>query len=161
MRAVLLTLVLLVASPLAACGYQAGQIAGGGRTLFIPPFVNTTWRRDLERDLTRAVHQEVLSRSGYSLAGDGAELVMTGRLVEVAEGVLSEAENAEIRESSVRMVVEITVVETATGRTVVDKVRLSERKSFAPVKGETVRTAENAAIRALAERIVYTLSGGW
>jgi hypothetical protein len=57
--------------------------------------------------------------------------------------------------------VEITIGESGTGRKVVDKVRLSERRAFAPVKGETVRTAENAAIRALAERIVYTLSGGW
>ncbi|MCU0726520.1 MAG: LPS assembly lipoprotein LptE [Planctomycetes bacterium] len=159
--AVLGALLSCLALPAAGCGYSAGQAAGGGKSIAVPLFTNTTFRRDLERDLTRAVHQELRTRSGYALRSEPADLVLTGKVVEIAEGVLSEYEGAEIRESSVRIVAEITVTDSRTGEKIVDRLRVAERRSFAPVKGESVRSAESAAIRGLAERIVSTLEAGW
>jgi hypothetical protein len=145
----------------AGCGYHAGHLSGDGRSIAVPLFENTTFRRDLERDLTRAIHQEIRTRTDHALRAETADLVLTGKVIEIAEGVLSEYEGSEIRESSVQIVAEITVTETATGEKLVDRLRVAERRSFAPVKGESVRSAENAAIRGLAERIVEALDAGW
>jgi hypothetical protein len=38
---------------------------------------------------------------------------------------------------------------------------VSSRKSFAPGKGESIRTAESAAMREIARRIVYSLAREW
>ncbi len=153
--------ILLALLSVTACGYEMGHVAGGGRTISVPLFANETWRRDIERDVTRAVEQEIRTRTDYTLATGDADLLLEGKVVEIREGVLSEYEGAEIRESSVQIVAEITVTDRTTGAKIVDKQRISERKSFAPVKGETLRSAETAATRTLAERIVYALATGF
>jgi outer membrane lipopolysaccharide assembly protein LptE/RlpB len=155
--------------PLAAlltigCGYQSGQVVpAGGRTIAVPLFTNRTYRPDLERDLTRAVQQEIVARTGFHIVDEAADpdLVLVGRLVSVSEEVLSQRSRGRIRESSVLVTAVVTVEDRRTGEKAVEKVRLTERQAFAPVKGESLRTAEVAAMRGLAERIVYTLSAAW
>ena len=157
---------LILAALLAvSCGYSIGPVApgAGGRTIAVPAFENTTYRRDLERDLTRAVREEILARSDCRLVeiSDHPDLVLTGTLVEVDERVLSESEGGELRESSVAVTAMVTLSDTRTGELLLDRSRLTEREPFVPAKGGSIRTAENAALRTLAERIVYSLSPGW
>ncbi|MHC4473638.1 MAG: LPS assembly lipoprotein LptE [Planctomycetota bacterium] len=154
----------LVALLVAGCGYQAGQVVpGDGRTIAVPLFRNLTYRRDLERDLTRAVQQEILSRTRYHLVDEASDpdLVLKGRLLRVSEELLTQRSRGRIRESSVIVTVVVTVEDRRTGERPVAKVRLTERQAFVPVKNESLRTAEVAAMRGLAERIVYTLSAPW
>ena len=69
--------------PLAACGYSAGQVTSGeGRSIAVPLFKNQTYRRDLERDLTRAVQQEIVARTDFHLINESADpdLVIKGKL---------------------------------------------------------------------------------
>jgi outer membrane lipopolysaccharide assembly protein LptE/RlpB len=146
----------------AGCGYSAGQVAGGdGRSISVPMFVNTTFRRDLERDLTRFVREEIRNRSGYRVSGENPDLVLTGKIVSISEDVLSERTRGQIRESSVLVEVEITVVDARTGKTVVPTRTIAERQSFVPVKNESIRTAEIEAMRSISERIVYSLDSDW
>jgi lipopolysaccharide assembly LptE-like protein len=156
-------LVAIVLATLGGCGYQAGHVAeGNGERLCVPLFSNETFRRDQEKDLTRAVHEEFAARTGYHLVSEEqADLVLTGRLVDLTEGVISERDNSVIRVSSVLVTVEVTVTNRKTGEQVVEPTVLKERQPFAPVKGESIRTAELAAYRILAERIVQLLSSQW
>ena len=170
MRRLLPALLLL---SLSACGYSAGQISPGeGRSIAVPLFTNQTYRRDLERDITRAVQQEIVARTDFHLIDESSDpdLVITGKLVEVTEDLLSQRSEGRIRESSVIVTVVITVEDRRTGEKPVNKIRLTERQAFVPpavetdrivLKGESVRSAEIAAMRGLAERIVYTLSAPW
>jgi outer membrane lipopolysaccharide assembly protein LptE/RlpB len=148
---------------LAGCGYQSGQISSGqGQTLAVPLFGNETFRRNLEKDLTRAVHQEISARTGYHLVAEAnADLLMEGRIVDIREALISEREKGIVRESSVIVKVEIRVTDRKTGKLVVERTVLEDRQPFVPVTGESLRTAEVAAFRNLAEKIVYTLSAGW
>ncbi|MEN8148412.1 MAG: LPS assembly lipoprotein LptE [Planctomycetota bacterium] len=158
--------ILLFLVPL-SCGYSAGQISSGrGRTLAIPMFTNRTLRRDLERDLTRFVREEAAARTSYSLVdGSAADVVVTGKLVDVNEDVLSDRSKGGIRESSVVFTVVVTVTDRtgnrSGGRKIVDGRRMVERASFVPVKGESLRTAEVLVMRRIAERVVYSLSSEW
>lgn len=149
---------------LAACGYQSGQVTGGdGRSIAIPVAVNRTYRRDLERDLTRALHEEVRNRTRFRLVSeaDDPDLLLTTSLRRAKESVLSERDRAELRESSVQITVNVTVLDLRSGEKVLLDAPFMERQSFAPLKGESIRTAEVAAMRTLAERIVYSLADGW
>ena len=159
MRCLLLAVVLL-----AGCGYRMGQDVGGdGRSIAVPVFRNETLRRDLERDFTRFVREEIRSRSGFRLVDEsaGPDLVLTGNLVSMEEQVLSETDTGGIRESSVVFEVSVTVRERGVETPVVDGREFIERQAFTGLKGESIRTAETTAMRTLAERIVYTLSPGW
>jgi len=154
---------LAIALVAAACGYSAGQVSSGrGKTLAIPMFENQTLRRDLERDLTRFIRDEAAARTSYSLvSGTGADMVVTGRLADVEEDVLSDRSKGRIRESSVTFTVFITVSDRESEEPIFDNERIVERATFVPEKGESIRTAEILVMRRIAERVVYSLSSQW
>jgi hypothetical protein len=154
---------LVLAVLLAGCGYQSGQIASGkGQSLAVPMFQNETFRRDLEKDLTRIVHQEISARTNYHLVSrERADLLLEGQIVELREAAISEREGGIIRESSVIVRVSFRITNLKTGEVVVERTELRERQPFVPVTGESVRSAETAAFRVLAEKIVYSLQAGW
>jgi outer membrane lipopolysaccharide assembly protein LptE/RlpB len=161
MRLAIPVLVLVVAT---SCGYTAGQITSGeGRTVAIPMFQNMTYRRDLERDLTRFVRDEITARTSYTVAGDpaGADVVVVGKLMDVEEDVLSDRSKGRIRESSVAFTVELTITDRTGGESVVTNRRIIERAAFVPMKGESIRSAEIAVMRKIGERVVYSLESEW
>jgi outer membrane lipopolysaccharide assembly protein LptE/RlpB len=148
----------------AACGYSTGSLAPQGRrTIAVPVFENPTRRHDLEWELTRAVVEEIHSRTNLLVVdpNDSPDLVLKGALVEVDEDVLSHADDQRIRESAYFLTAEVEVLDGRTGATVVKKGRVTERESFVPALGEDVRTAREEAGRALAERIVQRLEAAW
>ena len=154
---------LLVLTVLAGCGYSSGLVVpGDGRCIEVRMFENRTFRRDLERDQTRLVLEAVRARTGLRIAapGETADLVITGAIVAAEEQVLSERGKGELRESSVVLDVEFRVT-GSDGEPVVEPTRFTQRAAFAPVKSESVRTAELAAMREIAERIVYSLARDW
>jgi outer membrane lipopolysaccharide assembly protein LptE/RlpB len=149
---------------LAGCGYATGSMtAPGYRTIAVPIFDNATRRHDLEWELTRAVCEEIHARTALRVVGpdDSPDLVLKGALVDVDEDVLSHRRHERIRESAVFLTAEVEVVDAHTGKSVVPRERLTERESFVPVVGESVRTAREEADRTLAEKIVRRLETAW
>jgi outer membrane lipopolysaccharide assembly protein LptE/RlpB len=154
----------LVATLVAGCGYSAGSlVTQEHRTIGVPVFDNATRRKDLEWELTRAVVEEIQARTHLLVVDASAspDLMLEGSLLKVEEDVLSRRGRQRIRESSLHLTAEIQVTETATGKVMVERRKVTERESFVPVKGESVRTAREASTRALAERIVRQLESGW
>jgi outer membrane lipopolysaccharide assembly protein LptE/RlpB len=157
-------LLALAAAALAGCGYSTGQLVSPNyRTIAVPIFDNTTHRHDLEFELTRAVVEEIHSRTALRVVteADSPDLVMKGKLVDASEEVLSTEEDQRIRESTYFLTAEIEVVDGHSGKKVVKSSRVTERESFVPKIGEDVRTAREEAGRALAERIVERLESAW
>lgn len=157
-------LLLLAALAAPGCGYRGGPIAGGdGRSIEVRFFTNETYRRELHRDLSRHVAAEIRSRSGYRLADPSGspDLVLEGALVDVDEDVLSERGRGEIRESSVTLRARVVLRNARTGEAVAGPFVAESRRAFAPVMGESLRTAEEAAMKDLAEKIVYSLAESW
>src|SRR5436190_1005141 len=103
---------------LTACGYSTGSLAPKGRrTIAVPVFENPTRRHDLQFELTRAVVEEIGSRTSLRVVSpsDSPDLVLKGSLVEVDEDVLSHADDQRIRESAYFLTAEIEVVDARTG----------------------------------------------
>jgi hypothetical protein len=153
----------LAAAALVGCGYSTGSLVPDTyHTIAVPVFDNTTHRHDLEFELTRAVVEEIHSRTGLRVVSpsDSPDLVLKGTLVDASEEVLSSEEDQRIRESTYFLTAEVEVVDSA-GKRVVKRSRVTERESFVPKIGEDVRTAREEAGRALAERIVQRLESAW
>ena len=80
MRNVLLVLALFCSG----CGYalvgKGNFLPADAKTVHIPTFVNRTTRVELEQRVTRAVAEEMVSRSGLRLASapEGADLIVKG-----------------------------------------------------------------------------------
>lgn len=154
----------LLSAVLPACGYSTGALVPDDyHTIAVPVFENTTKRRDLEWALTRAVVEELHSRTHLKVVDldDDPDLVLHGSLMKAEEDLISGREHQRIRESAVFVTAEIEVEDPRTGKKLVDKTKVTERESFTAFKGEDQRTAREEATRTLAERIVQQLERGW
>ncbi len=163
-RARRLLALLLAAGALASCGYTTRSLVPeASRTIAVPVFVNRTRRHDLEWEVTRAVVAELQARTHLRVVpqDDGPDLVLEGELVEVDEDALSKRSLQRPRESVVFVGADVTVHDRRGGGDLVAKRRVTERESYAPVAGESVRTAREEAVRTLAESIVRQLEEAW
>jgi len=153
-------LLLAAAAALASCGYSLGPPGPvrGARTISLPVFENRTYRRGLEADLARAVLAEVQSRTRLRVVETGADVVLEGTITACDEILLSRGEDQTIRESTVLLTVEILLRDGRTGGALRPRDRISERESFVPSVGESLRSARAEAFRRLAADIVDRLA---
>ncbi len=149
---------------LSGCGYRVGSLVPSNHsTIAVPIFDNTTERHDLEWEVTRAVVEELQSRSHLVVVSerDNPDLVLTGTLVRVDEDLLSRRKYQRPRENALFLSADIAVTDAKTGQAVVAKKRVTERESYSPLVGESIRSARQEAVRTLAERVVQALEEGF
>jgi len=161
--------VFLMATALGACGYsfdrdrgQARLPAGSLPLVAVVPFDNVTFRRGLEFTLTRLLDDEIRARTTRARASpEDADWVLRGSIVRADERIYSEDNDDLVRESSIVMVVEVTLEDRAA-ETVLRTYSFTERVPFSHRAGrlQTVQQAEAEALREIAERIVYWLEAG-
>jgi outer membrane lipopolysaccharide assembly protein LptE/RlpB len=157
-------LLLALAVLVSACGYSTrSMVSEDYTTIAVPIFHNDTRRHDLEFEVTRAVVEELNARTHLKVISDAgaADLVLSGRLVDVDEDALSRRKKQRPRDSVVFVTAEIEVKDRATGESVVSPRRVTERESYSYVVQEDLRTSREEAVRALAERVVRQLEEGW
>jgi len=162
-------LALAAALAAAGCGYTWGAAATQERTgagslprVAVLPFDNDTFRRGLEMRLTRLVADEVRARSPQAAARPGeADWLLTGRITQATEQVLSEDRRDEVRESSFVVTAEVHMRDRATEK-VIRTYSMTESEPFSARAGRiaTLEQAQEQALRDLAERIVYALEAG-
>ena len=150
--------VLVLALGLAGCGYEAGWLRHeGDRTIAIDVIANDTFRREIEFFLTSRLQDEVQSRSGLRIASrDEADLLMTGRIVDVRERVVSETNTDDVFESNVTVWVTFRVVDRRTG-TLRKEFSLADTGQFLPAAGQTSDAGTAEAFTSLARRAVEQL----
>ena len=160
------TATLAVALVAAACGYRferdrslTPDADGTIPKVALMPFDTTSYRRGLEITLTQLVDDELRSRTGRApYAPDQAEILLGGTITRADERVISEDTNDVIVQSSFLIDVEVELKDRASG-TVVGTYTLTEREPYSDRVGRirTEQEAALAALRDLAERIVYLL----
>ena len=138
-----------------ACGYSAGPLTRSKeRRVHGPVFVNRTYWRDLEIDLTQQVLKELASRPGISIVPqERADIVLAGTIVDFQQRVLSEDTGNQVRESSAMTHVRIDLRDARTG-SVRRRYEVRDRAEFLAATGETLATATAESFFDLARRIV-------
>ena len=144
-----------LAAAVAGCGYSAGPLTRRiDQRVYVPIFVNQTYYRDIEIDLTRQVEKELASRPGISIAPqERADIVLAGTIVDYEQKVLSEDKDNVVRESSIVTRVRIDVKDARTGAVRRSYV-LSDRGAFMADRGETLTSATLESFAELSRHIV-------
>lgn len=155
-----LALLLGVSIACCGCGYSVGFKAPRDvRSISVPIFQNETFplRREVEYDLTRAIREEIQTRSDLRLVDDeAADMAVYGSITSFRERLVAEGRVDEKIESSI--VVEVSlIVEDYLARRQRKIPRVQVTEPLSVQIGETVDEARRRAIGNLAEKIVEQL----
>lgn len=171
MNRYLLILAFLCFSASSGCGYMLGTPAVQGvRTVHVPVFKNTSFRRNVDYLLTEAVQKEIRTRGGYRLDdADTADTILRGRIVEIRKNPLSETRFDDPREVQLMVGAEVTWVDRRSGQILQQRTfplgsALSQsvsNVSFAPEVGQSLATAQQEAASRLAAQIADMMEMPW
>ena len=169
----LLCLLALLVSLTGCAGYQIGTQSlypCNIRTVYVPVFESTSFRRNLGERLTEAVAKEIELKTPYKVVGDpGADSILTGRIVGETKRVVAQAPSGEAREVEVKIRVEVSWLDrqgSAIRRSEAiclptELVDVGGSATFVPEVGQSVATAHQQAIHRVAEQIVGLMENPW
>jgi len=154
-------------------GYQIGNrglFPADIQTVHVPMFESDSLRRHLGERLTEAVCKEIERRTPYKLANnDSADSVLTGRIVGDRNNVLVNTLTGDPRELQVGLQVQVTWVDRrgsllrdeATIPLPPEVTDISASANLVPEVGQSVATAQQEAIRRIAQQIVNLMETPW
>ena len=175
-----LSISLATAALLCGCGYHwSGEGAGrftpepgyawhglyreDVKTVAVPIFVNKTFRRGVEFDLSRAVVTQIEGRTPYKVVPrERADTILEGEIVNAGVQTLSRYPfNALPQEQLYHITVNFTWKDLRSGKILVQRHNFEQTASYYPTLGEDqfVGTQENVERMALA--IVEELQADW
>ncbi|NIA21128.1 MAG: hypothetical protein GWP05_03955 [Anaerolineaceae bacterium] len=131
------------------------------RTVAVPIFQSDEFRRGLEMEFTKELIRMIELRTPYKVTSEErADTVITGKIVDLREGVLTEddRDNASVIQTS--LYVDYRWKDLRTGR-ILRSGRPHQAYPYAPVEGQTLRSSTTFAIRKLAEKIVEDMEEDW
>ena len=157
------TALLLVLSMVCGCGYSTKSlIIRDVETIYVPIFENNTFRRDLEFDLTKAVKDEVLSKTRLRIVKkDEADTVLYGVISDLNETILTQNTGDNIVENQIALLVDFKLIDRRTGKTLVERKQINQLAEFVIARGETLDSAYEEGITDMAETIVNLIEEKW
>lgn len=168
-RAVLGSLFALLAIP--GCGYVVGApYSPEIRTVHIPTFSSTSFRRGWEQELTEYVQKEVQNRTPFRLAKEPfADTRLTGRIVDTKKSVLGENQYDDPRQLQVSLAVEVTWQDLRSKQILAqgmiplnaETINVVNQAEFAPEVGQSLATAKNSLFKKLSADIVDMMEEPW
>ena len=133
------------------------------RSIHVPIFESSSFRRFLGQRLTEAVVKEIELNTPFVVtSADRAQSVLTGRIVRERKRVLFETENDDPRALQNEMQVEVTRNDRA-GTPLMQRqvLRLTRDIAFIPEGGQSLTTAQQALIERIARQIVGQMEMAW
>lgn len=140
------------------------------KTVHVPVFESESFRRNLGERLTEAVIKEIESKTPYKVVGDAnADSTLVGRIVEDRKRVTVENRNDDVREAETSLIVQVTWTKrdgallAQNNLLRIDPVTLGVLGSSAlvPEVGQSVTTAQQTAIRRIAQQVVGLMEAPW
>ena len=165
---------LLSLAPIAAlsgCGYNVGApYATNVRTVHVPTFQCSDYRRGYELQLTEAVQKQIQLRTPYRLAKEpGADTRLTGRIVSIDKRVPNVTKNDDPRELQLQVAIEVKWEDLRTGQILNQQTvplagnaaQLLGTSTFAPEAGQSLATSTQETVGILARQIVGLMEVPW
>jgi hypothetical protein len=153
---------ILAAVLLSGCGYTTDTVWRKDiKTVAVPVFRTRSLRRGHEFELTKAVTEEIMRRSGYTLANNrDADTILLGEINRLRTPVLVEDSQDRIYEYSVNVEMRLVWRDQRTGDVLYEGL-VSESGDAVLSRGESLETARDEAFRELARVIVDKLLVNW
>jgi hypothetical protein len=159
---------MVVAAGVGGCGYHSGSpIAGTASTIHVEMFDNESFRRGLEAQLTEAVVNELVRRTPLRIVNlDQAETILTGKIVNVRERVVTADNEGHVFSKEVNIYVNFEWRNKRTGKVLARGVNLSQPQTLTTFTGvltdtDTLGSAQGDLITNLATEIVDHMQGDW
>jgi hypothetical protein len=151
--------VLLVIGFAAGCSYSAKSLMPQGiRTVAVPVFDNLTFRELLELPLTRAVVQEIQTKTGLQVVEAArADSILEGTIADLEQRVLTEDLTDAVTEFRVTVVVDVIWRDRRTGEVLWSRTGLRESDEFRTPLGENLEVGQERAFDSMARRIVLEM----
>jgi hypothetical protein len=163
---------------LCGCGYQEQGVYGGNtmpgyqwhslyrediQTVAVPVFLNTSYRRGIEINLSKAIIQDIETHTPYKVvSSDKADTILEGEINFVATNTLTNnIDTALPQEQSITMRVNFTWKNLRTGQMLVERRDFEQKATFFPTLGEGTFIGSQDAVERLALGIVNELQADW
>lgn len=155
-------------------GYQVGNgtlFRPDIQTVYVPMFQSNSLRPALGERLTEAVIKEIELRTPYKVVGspEKADSILTGRIVSETKRTVVESPYDDPREIATRFQVEVQWVDNR-GRLLTPEesvpvppelTTVVAETTFVPEVGQSLATAQQAALQRLASQIVGMMENPW
>ncbi len=154
----LLPAVCLILAGLSGCGYKSTAYVNESNTIAVPVFDNQTTYRENEFELTRAVHNQIKTRTPLQLVAkpESADLLLKGEIIDYKKPVAIEGKLDVVLASEVVMTVKVTLIDQKTGKTLVDK-QYSARGDVIPSRQGDEATARARIYEEISQWVVTLL----
>lgn len=167
------SLIVLTATP-GCAGYRIGNATlfrPDIQTVYVPVFQSTSLRPGLGERLTEAVIKEIELRTPYKVVGslDRADSILTGRITSETKRTVVENRYDDPREVATRLQVEVQWIDQR-GRVLTPEESIPvppelstvvAETTLVPEVGQSLATAQQAAIQRLAMQIVGMMESPW
>jgi hypothetical protein len=141
------------------------------KTVYVPVFDSSSYRRGLGEELTEAVVKEIERRTFYKVVSTpgAADTVLIGKIVNESKQLLFETTTGDPRDSEVKLAVKVNWIDER-GRPVRDipsvpipatAIDVSAANDVVPEVGQSIATAHQQAIQKLAAQIVSLMEKPW
>lgn len=162
---------LLVALLLPGCGYVVGNpYPASIRTVHVPTFTNSTFRRGYELQLTEAVQKQIQLRTPFRLVGPNeADTRLTGHIKSIDKNLTNQNRYDDPRELELRFVVEVRWENARTGELLGQQTipvstavaNVIATSSFTPETGQSLATGTQRALDQIARQVVQLMEMTW
>jgi len=162
-KPLLLTVLLAsVAAATGCAGYTTDSLHPADvRTVAVPVFQSSEFRRGLEVELTRELVRMIELRTPYKVTQkETADTILTGTVVDLKETAVSRDDDDNVIESDATLYVTYEWKDLRTGTKRSGR-PLHYAWHFAASEQQTLRSAQTTAIRKLAEMIVEDMEKNW
>ena len=176
-----ITMLFWVMSPLlAGCGYNWSDNTSGAfapdpdykwaslyrqdvKTVAVPIFVNRTYYRGIEFNLTKAVINQLESRTPYKVAPrERADTVLEGQVIFVGVNTASRSQTAGIPQQQLYyIIVNFTWKDQRTGQILVSRRGFEQTAPYFPTLGEDQFAGSQENVERLALAIVDEMQANW
>ena len=131
------------------------------KTVAVPIFQSDEFRRGLEFEFTKELIRLIELRTPYKVTSqEHADTVITGKIVDLQEGVLTEDDRDNATVIQTTLYVQYQWKDLRTGQ-VIRTGYPHQAYPYAPVEGQTLRSSTTYAIRKLAERVIEDMEKDW
>lgn len=140
------------------------------RTVYVPIFECSSFRRHLGERITEAVMKEIELKTPYKVTGDStADSILVGRIVGETKRVVVENKFDEPRELEVGLQVQVSWLDRQRNLirqfepipVPLDLVAVTESATVVPEVGQSIATGHQKAIQRLAQQIVAMMEAPW
>ena len=162
LRLTLLSMTMLIAG---CAGYSNQSLYSQDvKSVYVEMFDNTTFRRDLEYDLTGAVAKRIEAETPYKIISNRsrADTIISGQITGIgASTVTMEPETGRALENQAEVTAVFSWKNLRTGEFIVENTEVTAAASYVEFQQQSLGYATKVAVSRLAERIVELMQTEW